>query len=207
MRTQQSEAGDASHIQGEITKVQRRTLATCLALAGLLQVTPGTAHLAPAGAGRSGIPAGQQMTKNAEGVLAVITQSRSTNTLGYRLSIHNDGSAVAEIGAAGSGATASPSRSQQFPPGTVDAATLRRLLDAIGDVSTIPTGFCPKSVSFGTRTEITSAGKTSGDLQCVRPQPSEVNRAPLESSEALAKFVRTTLATLKINDRRFGGNR
>ena len=207
MRTQQREAGDASHIQGEITKVQRRTLATCLALAGLLQVAPGIAHLAPAGAGRSGLPAGQQMTKNAEGVLAVITQSRSTNTLGYRLSIHNDGSAVAEIGAAGSRATAGRSRSQQFPPGTVDVATLRRLLDAIGDVGRIPTGFCPKSASFGTQTRITSGGKTSGDLQCVRAQPSEVDRAPLEASEDLAKFVRTTLGTLKINDRRFGESR
>jgi hypothetical protein len=79
---------------------------------------------------------------------------------------------------------------------------LRRLLTGIGDVSRIPTGVCPKSVSFGTRTQIEYAGKTSGDLQCIRQQASGGDQALLQASEDLGRFVRTTLSQLKIDDRR-----
>jgi hypothetical protein len=131
-----------------------------------------------------------------KGILATITQSRSPNTLGYRIVIHNDGSATAEIGGASFALRTEPSRLQEFPPGAIDIMILRRLLTEIGDVSRIPTGGCPKSVSFGTRTQITYASKTSGDLQCIRRQ----------ASEALGKFVQATLGQLKINDRRIGSN-
>ncbi len=62
----------------------------------------------------------------------------------------------------------------------------------------------PQSVSFGTRTQITYAGKTSGDLQCIRQQASNIDQAPLQASEALGRFVQTTLGRLKINDRGIG---
>lgn len=123
--------------------------------------------------------------------LATIIQSRSTNTRAYNVVIQNDGSATAEIG----GAT------QQFPPGTVDTKTLRSLLAQVGDVSRIPIGFCAKSVSFGTKTEISYAGKTSGDLQCVRQAAQGGDQGLLQASESLAKFVQTTLGELKVNDR------
>jgi hypothetical protein len=148
----------------------------------------------------------QETKQGVEGILATITQSRSTNTRGYKVVVRNDGSATAEIGGASFGLRTEPSRSQQFPPGTIDTKMLQRLLTEIGDVSRIPTGGCAKSVSFGTRTEITYAGKTSGDLQCIRPQASDADQAPLKTSEDLGRFVQTTLGQLKINERRIGSN-
>jgi hypothetical protein len=157
-------------------------------------------------------PENRQVTATAEqetgakGILATITQSRSTNTLGYRILIYNDGSATAEIAGASSALRTEPSRSQAFPPGAIDTKTLRRLLAEIGDVSKIPTEGCAKSASFGTRTQITYASKTSGDLQCIRPQASDGDQAPQQASGDLGRFVKTTLGQLKINDRRIGSN-
>jgi hypothetical protein len=140
-------------------------------------------------------------------VLAIILQSRSTNTRGYKVVIHKDGSAVAEIDGITIGLHTEPARSQIFPAGTVDTQTLLGLFAEIGDVSKIPTGGCAKSVSFGTRTQITYAGKTSGDLQCIRHTASDGDQAPLQASEDLSKFVQTALGQLKINDRRISANR
>jgi hypothetical protein len=157
-------------------------------------------------------PENRQVTATAEqetgakGILATITQSRSTNTLGYRILIYDDGSATAEIPGGGSALRTESSRSQEFPPGAVDTKTLRRLLTEIGDVSKMPTGGCAKSASFGTRTQITYASKTSGDLQCIRPQASDGDHAPQQACEDLGRFVKTTLGQLKINDRRIGSN-
>jgi len=60
------------------------------------------------------VTAEQETKQGVEGILATITQSRSTNTRGYRVVIHNDGSATAEIGGAGFGPGTEPSRSQRF---------------------------------------------------------------------------------------------
>jgi hypothetical protein len=84
---------------------------------------------------------------------------------------------------------------------------MRRLLAEIGDVGKIPTGGCAKSASFGTRTQITYAGKTSGDLQCVRQQATGGDEAPLQASKELSKLVQTTLSQLKVNDRRISSTR
>jgi hypothetical protein len=148
----------------------------------------------------------REMNPGVESILAFITQSGSTNSRGYKVVIHNDGSATVAIDGTGFALRTEPSRSQQFPPGTIDTDTLRRLLTQIGDVSRIPTGSCAKSVSFGTRTQITYASKTSGDLQCIRQQVSDGDHAPLQASEDLGRFVQTTLGQLKINDRRIGSN-
>ena len=150
--------------------------------------------------------AGQETKQRNEENLATIIQSRSTNTRGYKVVIHSDGSATAEISGASSIRKSEPARSQEFPPATIDTRTLRLLLKEIGDVSRIPTGSCPKSVSFGTRTQIAYAGKTSGDLQCIRQPASGGDEALLRASEALSKFVRTTLSQLKINARGISSN-
>jgi hypothetical protein len=176
-----------------------------LVFAGLLASSPAAGRRASAAENRQVTATAQQET-GAKGILATITQSRSTNTLGYSVLIYNDGSATAEIAAASSALRTEPSRSQEFPPGAIDTKTLRRLLADIGDVSKIPTGGCAKSVSFGTRTQITYVSKTSGDLQCIRPQASDGDQAPQQASEDLGKFVKTTLGQLKINDRRIGSN-
>ena len=141
------------------------------------------------------------MKQGVEGNLATIIQSRSTNTRVYKVVIRNDGSATAEISGGSLAFRSEPPRSQQFPPGTIDTKTLQRLLTEIGDVSKFP-----KSVSFGTRTQITYAGKTSGDLQCVRRQAPGGDQGPLQASEDLGRFVQTTLSQLKIIDRRINSN-
>jgi hypothetical protein len=138
-------------------------------------------------------PAMPSVIKPQAGHLATIIQSRSTNSSGYTVLIGRDGSATAEI----SGAAP---RTQSFPPGTVDAQALDHLLQQVGDVSAIPIGFCAKSVSFGTRTEIIYDGKTSGDLQCTRRDgagsPSQ------QAAGQLSDFVMDVLGKLRINAHR-----
>ena len=126
--------------------------------------------------------------QTADGDLATIIESRSTNTASYRILIHNDGSATKES----DGRLDVPPGSQDFPPSTVDTKTLRFLLTQIGDVSKIPTGPCPKSASCGTTTEISYAGKISGDLQSIPWYDSAVDPTQKEADEDLLKFVRTT---------------
>jgi hypothetical protein len=184
-----------------------RTFSWALAFAGLLQGSSAAAGQATTPEGQSSAAPGQEMKQGVEGDLATIVKSRSTNTRGYELVIHNDGSVTAEISGATVALRSDPPRSQQFPAGTIDTKILRRLLAEIGDVSKIPTGGCAKSVSFGTRTQITYAGKTSGDLQCIRHTASDGDQAPQQASEDLSKFVQTTLGQLKINDRRISANR
>jgi hypothetical protein len=176
-----------------------------LVFAGLLPSNPAAAQQAITPENHQATATTEQET-GVNGILATITQSRSTNTLGYRILIYDDGSATAEIPGGGSALRTESSRSQEFPPGAVDTKTLRRLLTEIGDVSKMPTGGCAKSASFGTRTQITYASKTSGDLQCIRPQASDGDHAPQQACEDLGRFVKTTLGQLKINDRRIGSN-
>jgi len=171
------------------------------------QNAPAVAQQAITPESQASATAGQETKQGVEGNLATIIQSGSTNTRAYEVVIHHDGSATAEISGARFASRIEPPRSQQFPPGTIDTKTLRRLLTEIGDVSRIPTGGCAKSVSFGTRTQITYASKTSGDLQCIRQQASGVDQALLKASEDLGRFVRTTLGQLKINDKRIELNR
>lgn len=178
-----------------------------LAFTGLLQSNPAAPQQAPAQESQATATTGQETKPGVEADLATIIQSRSTNTRAYKVAIHNDGSATVEI-SGGPSLTfrPEPPRTQEFPPGTIDTKTLRRLLTEVGDVSKIPTGGCAKSVSFGTRTQIMYAGKTSGDLQCIRQPASGGDQAPLQGFEGLSRFVRTTLSQLKINDRRVSSN-
>jgi hypothetical protein len=177
-----------------------------IAFAGLLPNPAAAQQANTPGNHQATAPAKQEMKQSVEDILATITQSGSTNTRGYKVVIRNDGSATVEIGGASFALPSEPSRSQQFPSGTIDTKTLRRLLTEIGDVSRIPTGGCAKSVSFGTRTLITYASKTSGDLQCIRQQASDVDQAPLQASQDLGRFLQTTLGQLKIIDRRVGSD-
>jgi len=166
-----------------------------VALASSLQNEPASAQQADSTErqGSSRAMARHEMDQAIDQNLAMIAQSRSTNSPGYKLVIHNDGSATADIDAF----RAEPPRSHEFSPGTIDTKTLRQLLAGLGDVSRIPVGNCAKSVSFGTRTQITYAGKTSGDLQCIRPR-ADGDPASRQAWEDLSNFVRTTLSQLKI---------
>jgi len=191
-----------------------RTFWLALAFAGLLPSNPANAQQATATGSQTAAPAPSPsaVKRSATDYLATIIQSSSTNTRGYKLVIHKDGSAVAEINGTtmglrvGQGQELGQARPQHFAAGTIDAKTLRRLLRKVGDVSKIPTGGCPKSVSFGTRTQVEYLRKTSGDLQCIRQPAADADQALLQASEDLGKFVQTTLSQLKVNDRRLGSN-
>ena len=90
-------------------------------------------------------------------LLATVEVSGSTNSLPYSIMIFTDGSATMSIKG---GST------KKFKPGSVDAKTLRTLLQNVGDVSQLTSQPCAKPVSFATVTLITYNGKTSQDISC-----------------------------------------
>jgi hypothetical protein len=110
-----------------------------------------------------------------EGDLAIISGSNPTVT--YYLLIHQDGSATGSV----SGIMFHQVRRLNFPVGTFDTRKLSSLLKEIGDVSGIPTE----------TTEISYAGKKSGNLQAICKQASG-------ESKDLSQYVLTTLSRLKI---------
>src|SRR5208337_2774827 len=66
----------------------------------------------------------QQTKPVVAGDLATILQSGSTNSRGYSVVIHNDGSATSVF----IGTTDAMAEKREFPAGTVDTKTLRQLL-------------------------------------------------------------------------------
>ncbi len=86
---------------GPMYAVLLSVLPLVLEFAGLLPSNPVGAQQAIAPENHQATAtAEQEMKQGVEGILATITQSRSTNTLGYKVVIHNDGSATVEIGGA-----------------------------------------------------------------------------------------------------------
>src|ERR1035438_437922 len=136
----------------------------------------------------------EETTDGGGGLLATIIQSRSSNSRAYNVALRNDGGATAEFGGESLALHIEPPPSRVFPPGTIDATTLRRLLIAIGDVSKIPTVSRMKSASFGTRTQIEYANKTSGDLQSVPQQIFDGDSALLRASQEFSRVVTATLS-------------
>ena len=184
-------------------------LATFITVFSLLLVQAGSPPQSPNVAGQSSASGTQTTTApqhkkpRSARYFATIIQSGSTNSRPYKVFIHSDGSATVQLLEGSSSALhpqAAPPREQYVAAGTIDTKTLRQLLEQVADVSQIPVGFCAKSVSFGTRTQISYAGKTSGDLQCIKADTSpDADSAKLQASQALGKFVRDTLSNLKIN--------
>jgi hypothetical protein len=100
---------------------------------------------------------------------AKITLSRSTNSPEVDVVVLADGSAERTLAGPSGVLNDGP---QSYPPGSPEVNAFLSDLAALGDVSAIPTGKCPKSVSFGTTTTVTVGAATSGDLQClVDPTP------------------------------------
>ena len=184
-------------------------LATFITVFSLLLVQAGSPPQSPDTAGQPSA-SGTQTTAEPQHkkprparYFATIIQSGSTNSRPYKVFLHSDGSATVQLLEGSSSALhpqAAPPRPQHVAAGTIDTKTLRQLLEQVADVSKIPVGVCPKSVSFGTRTQIVYAGKTSGDLQCIRAGASSGgDSAKLQAGQALSKFVQETLGRLKIN--------
>ncbi|GAC1342428.1 MAG: hypothetical protein NVS4B7_01740 [Ktedonobacteraceae bacterium] len=103
-------------------------------------------------------------------VLAVITNSGSTNTPQSTLTVNTDGSGSLHYQKDGCACVQQNSNrfvDKTFPVGTFNIAQLKSTLTQAGDVSAIPNHGCIKSVSFGSTTTVTYQGKTSGDLSCL----------------------------------------
>ena len=111
------------------------------------------------------------------------TLSGSCNDYTYHLAIQNDGSATGAI----CYRTHALVRMLDFTAGTFDTSKLRSLLTKIGDVTTIPT----------VSTEITFAGKTSGNLRSIVQQASGGDQL-LQASNDLAQCLLAALNELKI---------
>jgi hypothetical protein len=175
-----------------------RAYLAVLMITGLLQIPAASQQVAPPANSATQTQDSAAGTQQTTGEIATIIQSRSTNTPGFRLMIHDDGSATEESTNFGPN---HPSKTlaqvHRYSPGTIDVQTLRHLLTRIGDVSRIPTGFCPKSVSFGTRTQISYQGKLSGDLQCIRGGQG-VDQSLLQPSLELSKFVQNVVKQVKV---------
>jgi hypothetical protein len=119
--------------------------------------------------------------------VARIVISASTNTPEADIVVYDDASA--EIVLAPS-RTANPPAAppRSYPTCSPEVIAFLTDLAKVGDVSAIATTWCPKSVSFGTRTTISSGGKTSGDVQCL-DNPSASTRLLAQDVEALTGTV------------------
>jgi hypothetical protein len=116
----------------------------------------------------------------APGESAVITNSGSTNSVGYVIKVSPDGQATLEM--QGKGGT--PSAPKSF---TVPAATATRFFSDLAaarkaNAVTVP---CMKSVSFGTTTRITWQGWQSPDLDC--PPKDDLGTALVNDVDAIRK--------------------
>jgi len=100
-------------------------------------------------------------------VLAVITNSGSTNIPGYTFTLHRDGSGSIAYTNRYAQWHFDTYKDRRFATGALAIRALEATLIHIGDVSTIPNRGCMKSVSFGFTLTITYRGKTSGDLTCL----------------------------------------
>ena len=98
---------------------------------------------------------------------AVIVDSGSTNTQGYKIEVWSDGTA--------SLAMPGPSGSAQSAPKsfTIPAETTTRFFSDLAAARKVRTAteVCMKSASFGTTTHVTWQGWTSPDLDCPPNDP------------------------------------
>lgn len=117
-------------------------------------------------------PKGASPTTILLDTLVVITNSASTNSLGYTLTVNNDGGGLLQYQKFGNQTI----QDKNFPANNWSISNLRNDLQAVGDVSKINRGECMKSISFGTSTLITYQGKTSQDIQCVSQNDPQINK-------------------------------
>ena len=97
--TAETKVGAGGAMNVLMNAVLQCVLPLVLEFAGLLPNNPAAAQQANTPENRRATAAAEQeMKQSVEGILATIVQSRSTNTRGYKVVIHNDGRATAEIG-------------------------------------------------------------------------------------------------------------
>jgi hypothetical protein len=114
---------------------------------------------------------------------AEIHVSRSTNSPAIDVIMFCDSSAERTLESSG-GNNAVNATPKDYPPGSPEVMAFLADLDAVGDLSTIPTDYCAKSVSFGTTMTVSALGKSSGDLECLN-YPSASQTALANDCETL----------------------
>jgi len=134
---------------------------------------------APSRVGGSGVEGSQ-----AEGDVALIRNSGSTNTLPYTISVKPDGSAVVTVG------SGTP-EDRRLSLDQTDA--LFRGLRAAMPLSALVHGHCMRSASFGTTTTVTFGGDSTPDLGC----------APDPAARELAATVVAIVSELGLSVMRF----
>jgi hypothetical protein len=105
---------------------------------------------------------------------ALIVNSGSTNTAGYRLRVYADGTTALQ-------------QADAALRKHVSAALVKRFfadLRAAGALDKLPRAACMKSASFGSSTQVAYRGKMSPDLTCPSASPAE--RALAVDADALA---------------------
>ena len=112
--------------------------------------------------------------QDTNGVLAVITNSGSTNAPGSTITINKDGSGTLTFQKGAGEEQFRRYVNKTLQPGTFDSSQLDKILTQIKDVETIPKRDCIKSISFASTTTITYQGKTSGDISCLTYQDAKI---------------------------------
>ena len=112
---------------------------------------------------------------------AVIVNSGSTNSYGYRIEVSPDGKASVSMQERGGAAVGTPK------PFAVEASTATKFFADLaaarkGNVQTVP---CMKSASFGSSTHVLWQGWTSPDLTC--PPKDSLGDALVTDVEAIRK--------------------
>jgi hypothetical protein len=112
---------------------------------------------------------------------ALIVNSGSTNSAGYRLRVYADGTTALQQGDAAVRKHVSLALVKRF------FADLR----AAGALDALPRGGCMKSASFGSSTTVAYRGKLSPDVSCPSASPAE--RALAVDADALAAAAGATM--------------
>jgi hypothetical protein len=115
-----------------------------------------------------------QHPQDTNGVLAVITNSGSTNAPGSTITINKDGSGTLAFQKRGESRRFTQYVNKTLPPNTLESSQLEKILTQIKDVETIPKRECIKSISFGSTTTITYQGKTSSDISCLTDEDAKI---------------------------------
>ena len=122
---------------------------------------------------------------------ALVTNSGSTNTLGYRIELHPDGSATVAM-VRGPSASPSPAKSFTVPSGL--AKQFFTDLAAARQAKTV-TQPCMKSASFGSSTYVAWQGWRSPDLSC--PPGDAAGKALVNDVEEIRKAAGVSAAPLR----------
>ena len=133
-----------------------------LAVVGIVVVVAGVSLLLyrtrPPETGRGYVP--NPIASSTSSSAIVITNSGSTNTAGFVITVNPDGSGTFDLHQS----RTAPESIKNIPVGTFEYHALEQSILAVPSLSF--SGMCAKSASFGTTEKLLYNGTLSGDLTC-----------------------------------------